>query len=403
MDFSKVLLDKIDTIVKNWVEAVDQDGQIEAANQLTYEGVRDSLPIVLRAIATMLSESEDSDIKTLVEKSLEHGVLRAKQGYEAEEIGREYRLVRWVIFSTLEQDLLKGSVAEVLRACRLIDTALDEVIAQCFKSYVNERLQELEQLQSQLTLTNQELTRLVRANQDNLSHLAHELKNPLTSIIGYSELFLRQQQKNQVKDNSANLEHIERVLRSGRQTLCLINDVLEISRYEAGKMKLQPTRTDVRELIKNVVEMLEPLARPKELQIVIDGDRAPEEVITDPLRLQQIVTNLVSNAIRYTQSGTIQVTCQMLADDQWAIAVCDTGIGIAPESQAHIFEPYVRADSKQPYLPDSTGLGLAIVSRLVKLLQGKIDLVSQVGVGSTFTVILPLAVKGELSENNACA
>lgn len=98
MDFSQVLLDKIDTIVKNWVEAVDQDGQIEAANQLTYEGVRDSLPIVLRAIATMLSESEDSDIKTLVQKSLEHGVLRAKQGYEAEEIGREYRLIRWVIF-----------------------------------------------------------------------------------------------------------------------------------------------------------------------------------------------------------------------------------------------------------------------------------------------------------------
>jgi len=396
MDFSQALLDKIDTIVKNWVEAVHQDGQIETADQLTYEAVRDSLPIVLRAIATMLSESEDSDIKTLVQKSLEHGVLRAKQGYEAEEIGREYRLVRWVIFSTLEQDLLKeGSVAEVLRACRVIDTALDEVIAQCFKSYVNERLQELEQLQSQLTLTNQELTRLVRANQDNLSHLAHELKNPLTSIIGYSELFLRQQQKNQVKDNSANLEHIERVLRSGRQTLRLINDVLEISRYKAGKMKLQPTQTDVGELIKNVVEMLEPLARTKKLQMVIDCDRAPKQVLTDPLRLQQIVTNLVSNAIRYTEAGSVQLTCQVLENKLWAIAVSDTGIGIASEDQAHIFEPYARADVKQPHLQDSTGLGLAIVSQLVKLLQGKIELVSQVGVGSTFTVILPLGVRSE--------
>lgn len=392
-DFSQALLNKINTILENWVEVVRQDEKIETANHLTYEAVRDSLPLVLPAIASMLSQSQDSDIQTLVDKSLEHGILRAKQGYEAEEIAREYRLVRWIIFSALEEDLLKGSASEVLRACRIIDTAIDEIIARCFKTYVDERLGELQQVQSQLMLTNQEMTRLLRANQDNLSHLAHELKTPLTSIIGYSDLFLRQhRQKTEIKDTFANLEHIERVLRNGRQLLRLINDSLEVSRYEAGEMKLQIVPTDVCSLIHNVIEVLEPLARTKELQVIVNCDRAPDQVLTDSLRLQQIVTNLVSNAIRYTNAGSVKITCQVL-EDQWEIAVSDTGEGIAPADQAHIFEPYVRADSMKPHLPESTGLGLAIVSRLVKLLQAKIELVSQVGVGSTFTVVLPLTVK----------
>ncbi|MBD1937933.1 HAMP domain-containing sensor histidine kinase [Microcoleus sp. FACHB-68] len=396
MDFSQALLNKIDTIVEIWVETVRQDDRIETAKELTYKGVRDSVPIVLQAIARMLSPSEDNDIKTLVEKSLEHGTLRAKQGYDAEEIAREYRLLRWVIFSTLEEDLIKGSSAEVIRACRLIDTGLDEVIARCFKTYTEERLRELEDLQNQLKLTNQELTRLVRASKDNLSHLAHELKTPLTSIIGYSDLFLRQQEKNpETKDSIPNLGHIDKVLKHGRQLLHLINDALEISRYEAGKMILQPNVINLKEIMANVTEMVEPMARSKNIKISVDYEEFPEPVVTDCLRLQQIVTNLMTNAIRYTESGSVNMKCQMLSDRQWSITVSDTGIGIAQEKQLQIFEPYFREAEagNQPYVPYSTGLGLAIVTRLVELLQGKIELESNVGVGSKFTVIFPLEIK----------
>lgn len=394
-DYSQLLSQKTDTIIERWVEAVREDRQIESANNLSYMAVRNHLPDVLEAMATVLSQYDENDIKSVVEASLEHGVLRAEQGFDSEEIAREYRLLRRVIFSVLEEGLLTGTTAEAIRAFRLIDSVIDEAIARCFKSYTDERLRELKQLQSQLTLNNQELTRLIRTSQDNLSFLAHELKNPLTSIIGYSDLFLRQQRRvHQGKDAFANLEHIDRVLRHGRQVLRLINDALEISRYEAGKMKLQTAPTDVLHVIDNVIEMLEPLAQAKGLQLVVDCNRAPKQVFTDALRLQQIVTNLVSNAIRYTESGYIKLTCEFLPDNQWAIAVADTGIGIAPEDQAHIFDPYFRvASGNQTYLPDSTGLGLAIVSRLVKLLQGKIELVSQIGIGSTFTVILPLEVK----------
>ncbi|MEP0884747.1 sensor histidine kinase [Trichocoleus sp. ST-U3] len=411
MDFSQLLIDKSATIVEKWIEAVRADSRIETAAELSYKGLRDSLPRVLKALATVLSKFQDSDVQSLVDASLEHGILRAEQGYDPVEIVREYRILRETIVSTLEGDLLDSSPIEIIRVIRLIDTVVDEAIAQCFKSYMDERLHELQQLQSQLKLTNQELTRLLRANKDNLSHLAHELKTPLTSIIGYSDLFLRQQQRKQEEsDNLPNLEHIEKVLRNGRQLLRLINDALEISRYEAGKMKLQPSVTDVRSLIQNILEMVEPLADSKELQIIVDYDSAsadscaalreglhptcaPDRVLTDPLRLQQIITNLFSNAIRYTDSGTIKLRCQTLSDKEWAIAISDTGIGVPPEDQARIFEPYFRSiPQEKSFLPESTGLGLAIVSRLVKLLQGRIELVSQVGIGSTFTVILPLAV-----------
>jgi hypothetical protein len=399
-DFGQLLREKIDIITGQWVEALYQDEQIETTQDLTHKAVRNSLPIVLKALATVLSRSEESDAKTLVETALEHGFVRAQQGFDPSEIAREYRLLRSIIFEVLEADLVSSSPIEILRAVRLIDTVVDEAIARCFVSYTEQRLKELEQLQSQLKLTNQELTRLVRASQTNLSQLAHELKTPLTSIIGYSDLFLRQQrQSTSVKDSVPNLESIERVLQGGRQLLRLINDALEISRYEDGKMALQPAPIDVQTLIKIVIEMVEPLAITKNLQIEVEADRAPDTVLTDALRLQQILTNLLSNAIRYTDAGVIQITCAVLPDQQWMIQITDPGMGIAPEDQKQIFEPYFRGKlGEQSAVKDGTGLGLAIVSRLVKLLQGSIELKSQVGVGSTFTVVLPLAVAdGEAS------
>ncbi len=394
INFSELLVEKTETVIEQWVEAVRQDRQIESANDLPRPAIENHLSHVLSAMATVLSHTQESEIQPIVKASLYHGVLRAEQGFDPAEVAREYRLLRQVIFSVLEANLLTGTPAEAIRAVRLIDAVIDEAIAQCFKSYVDERLRELQQLQNQLTRTNQELTRLLRANQDSLSVLAHELKTPLNSIIGYSELFLRHQGRSDGKDNLPKLEHIERVLRNGRQLLRLVNDTLELSRADCGKIQLHLMPTDVRSLINSVIEVLEPLAFSKELELLVDCSLAPEKVLTDPLRLQQIVTNLVSNAIRYTQHGKIQLTCQMLSENQWAIAVSDTGRGIAPDDQDRIFEPFFRVgSSEQSYLPESTGLGLAIVSRLVKLLQGKIELVSQLGVGSTFTVIFPLEIK----------
>ncbi|BAY37433.1 two-component sensor histidine kinase [Nostoc sp. NIES-2111] len=395
MEFSQVLADNSNIIIAKWVAAVREDRHIESADDLSYTAIKNHIPDVFQAMVTVLSQSQESDIKSIVTASWQHGLLRAEQGFDPSEIAREYRLLRKVIFDTIETDLLQVTPAEIIRYMRLIDAVIDEAISRCFHSYVGERLRELEHLHASLRLHNEELTRLVSTNEDKLSQLAHELKHPLTAIIGYSDLFLRQQRRTiPTRDNTVNIEHIERVLRNGRHLLRLINNVLELSRYEAGKIQLQVAPTNIRELINNVCEMLEPLAADKNLSILVDWERAPNETITDGFQLQQIVTNLVSNAIRYTEIGTISIMCEVVNDEKWAIAVSDTGIGIAEKDQSKIFEPYFRVTSQsRPYAPDSTGLGLAIVVRLVKLLQGEISLVSQEGVGSTFTVTFPLKVE----------
>ena len=394
-DLGQILLDKIDSVIERWVEEVRQDEEIESSKTLTYESIRDSLPIVLEAIASLLNESTlTANPSQKVEKnSLEHGIVRAEQGYDAAEIIYEYRLLRQVLFVELEPDLLTGTAAEVLQAVRKIDAILDEVIFLSLESYVEAQLEKLEQMQAQLLLNNQQLNRLIQSQKDNFSHFAHELKNPLNSIIGFSSLLLQQQQR-KIKGQSTSLDFqlIEKMLNNGEQLLRLVNDTLEISRYEAGQVTLNLIQVDISALIRSVVETLELSARQKDLKMIVNLDQAPPQVMTDALRMQQILTNLVSNAIRYTDSGTIHVICQRCNQEAWQLIVIDTGIGISPTEQERIFQPYYRAGSQETYLPESTGLGLAIVDRLVNLLSGKVVLVSQVGLGSTFTVTFPLSL-----------
>lgn len=395
-DFTHLLSQKVDKISSQWVEAVAKDQQIPSTDRLSKSAIQDHIPHVLKALVSVLATTEKSDIKTIITASLQHGFERAEQGFDPTEIVREYHLLRTIIMANLQANLLQATAEEVLRAVTLINNVVDEAIAQCFKSYINARLQELNQLQNQLTLTVQELQRLVRANQENLDMLAHELKTPLNSIIGYSELFLRQQRTTIVQEATPSIEHIERVLRNGRQLLQLINDLLELSRCEAGKMQLHPASVNVRSIINSVRETMQPLADARALQLILEYDQAPAQVLTDPLRLQQILTNLVSNAIRYTETGSVIIKCYSQTENKWTLVVKDTGIGIASPDQERIFEPFASAQySNRQHSPDSTGLGLAIVARLVKLLQGEINLTSQLGVGSTFVVVLPLEIKRE--------
>ena len=392
-DIGKILLAKTDIIIKNWIESIREDVDVESAKGMAYNAVRNSIPLVLEALATLLSDSLKNRSQKLENKGLEHGIVRAEQGYDVAEIMREYALLRQVVFFVLKSDLLSGSKEEIMQNVRLIDAVIDRVISLSLESFVEVRLKELKQLQSQLIFTNQELTRLASAQKEDLSHLAHEMKNPLNSIMGFSSLLLQQQQKmSQGKDTSLSLQLTEKVIKNSKQLIRLINDILEISRYEAGKMQANLELLDVRSLIVLVTEALEYSAEQKNIEIILDCDRAPEQALTDRLRLQQIVTNLISNAIRYTESGTITITCEAQNSDRWTLEITDTGIGIAPEAQAQIFEPYFRVSSKEGYSAESTGLGLSIVEKMVKLLQGEIALVSQLGAGSTFTITFPQAI-----------
>lgn len=396
LKISQIIAEKADSIIEKWIEEVRQDRRIESTINLSDTALGDSLPSLLKSLAAVLAHSQ-KNFKKIADGSLEHGRLRAQQGYEADEIAQEYSLLRRTIFAVLAPHCLKGSPEEIILLFSKINTVLDEAISVCYKSYVQERFNELEQIQSQLTLTNQELNRLVESSKDNFSYLAHELKTPLTAVIGYSELLQRlQQDKLKAESDSLSLRSIERVLQGGRHLLHIVNDSLELSRYEANQIKLNLEWLNVRAMIATVSEIVNPLAQAKGLELKIDDEGAPEQVFTDALRLQQVLTNLLSNAIRYTEVGSIQVLSQTLSENKWSLAVSDTGIGIAPEDRDQIFKPYSQAFFNQGRRhQEGTGLGLSIVSRLVQLLQGEVHLVSEVEVGSTFTVILPIAISIE--------
>ena len=402
LNFGQLITEQTDSILSEWIEAVRHDRQLKSDDTLSSTAIRDHLPMVLESLATVLSRSEEDNLQLLVDASLQHGTLRAQQGFDPAEIAREYRLLRRSLFTTLEPDLLQESAVEVYRVFRLVDMVIDEALAQCFKSYVGERMKELEQLQQQLAMTGQEMDRLVRANQDGLTLLTDELKVRLNTIVGFSELFLRQQQQTAERQTPPKIEHIERVLRNGRHLLHLLNDLNELSRYEAGKLQLHLITTNVRAIVQEIVQVMESAIAAKGLEIVVACDAAPEQILTDPLRLHQIIANLLTHAIRSTESGSIRITAQTLPEERWSIAITDTGAGIPPEQQAQIFEPQFQMEARHQGRDfDSRGLGLAIVSRLVTLLQGDIAVTSTVGVGSTFAVTLPLNAtqksEGEIS------
>lgn len=401
INFSQLLADKTEIVIERWMNAVRADKHMKTDDTLSVTAVRDHIPLVLQAIVTVLSKTQEGDVQTLAEASLEHGVLRAEQGFNPTEIAREYCLLRSVIFSTLKTELVNEDPIEIYRVFRLVDLVIDQAIGQSFKSYVNERLKELEQLQQQVALANQEINRLVQANQETFSQqLTNQLRTPLSSIIGYTDLFLRQQKQTAETQNILpRIEYIERALQNSRLLLRLINDTTELRRYETGQLKLHLLPTNVASVIQLTLQVMQASIAAKALQISIDCESAPAQVFTDPLRLQQIITNLLSNAIHYTDSGSIQIRCQTQPNQRWCIAIQDTGCGIAPEDQPHIFEPYFRGNtSDRSSETDHTGLGLAIVSRLVKLLQGNIEVTSEVGVGSTFTLCFPNTVHLETEE-----
>lgn len=392
-DLGQALLDKVDSIIECWVEEVRSDADLNSHRGLTYEAVQDGLPDVLRAIATLLTATFANQDQEFEDDALEHGAVRADQGFDIDEVVREYRVLRNVVLLALEPDLMTGSVKEVLKAVRKIDSVLDEAVLISLQSYTKQRLESLEQMHGQLLLTNQELTRLVQMQKDNVSHLAHELKTPLNAIIGFSSIMLRQQRQQLTQENgtsSLEMQHIERVVSNGQQLLRLINNTLEVSRRESGQIALTLESVNALTLVRSAVGAFTATAEAKALALNVDCDRAPKQVKTDVLRLQQILTNLVSNAIRYTDQGQIDVSCYSVNDTQWAIAVCDTGRGIAPDDHTKIFEPYFRVGHGADYMPESSGLGLTIVNKLVQLLQGKIELTSTIGAGSTFTVFLPI-------------
>ncbi|MEL6930018.1 MAG: sensor histidine kinase [Cyanobacteria bacterium J06600_6] len=391
MNTDEYLLEQSQAIAEKLIEAIASDSKIASSCSLSTKAIRNNIPAICETIIRAIANNNISLLDANQSNRGDiHGQTRSAQNFEPEEIVREFFLLKKIILGELEPRLLAGSISEALDYLSLVDLAIDKVMENCFRQYAKRRKQQVDNLHQQIFLTNQEISRLLAEHQDSLDYLIHEIKNPLTSIIGYSDLYLRQQRQDSSSLTTANLEHIQQVLCQGRNILRLINDTLELSAYQKGELKLRQEKIDVCLLQEKIALSLKSNLEAKQLKLITSC--LPQKLVieSDPLRIQQIITNLLTNAIRYTKEGTITLTSAQTALNELEIKVIDTGVGIADDNRDRIFEPYFRSDLSQQSVPEGVGLGLAIVAQLVSLLGGKIEVDSQLNTGSTFTIKIPI-------------
>lgn len=320
-------------------------------------------------------------------------------------------------------DYLPKSKLSAEAVARLMRSAIGIYQAEALVEAVNSNLREknhllekknreLAQQQYYIYQQNLKLHEVSRLKSEFVATMSHELRTPLNAIIGFSQILLSQS-KGRLSDTQDNM--LNRVLANGRALLELINDILAFSRIEAGRLALVPAPLDIAQLVSHTVEELRSLALQKSLSLDVDIDIDNPIVENDAGRLRQVLVNLISNAIKFTEKGSISVQVKALQThssqldssqpdlgqtdltqtDKIIISVIDTGCGISDEDQLYIFDPFHQVDQKVTRKYPGTGLGLAITHSIVKMMHGDITHHSQLNKGSTFTVELPRIVTVE--------
>jgi signal transduction histidine kinase len=301
--------------------------------------------------------------------------------------------------------LLKAGATDYLSKSRISPEALVQVLWSAIRVYraemdaalANQQLresheqlrrknQELEKQQQHIQLQNFKLLEASRLKSLFLATMSHELRTPMNAIIGFSQILLRPK-FGQLTHQQGDM--VKRILNNGKHLLMLLNEILDFSKLEAGRLELKPERFDVSKVITLAVDEIRSLAEAKNLSLLMEADLQNPLVFNDPVRIKQILINLLSNAIKFTEDGEILVEVKELAANQIVITVRDTGIGIAPRDFKHIFEAFRQVDQTITRKYPGTGLGLAIIDSLVRMMGGKIFLESKVGIGSMFKIELP--------------
>jgi len=247
---------------------------------------------------------------------------------------------------------------------------------------------DLERTRKSLEQQTLELERASQYKSEFLANMSHELRTPLNSSLILAKLLADNPQGNLSEEQ---VKFARTILSSGNDLLNLISDILDLSKIEAGQMQVRPEELRLQPLLEDVCRGLQPLAREKDLEFdFVVEEACPQEVETDGQRLEQILKNLISNAIKFTDSGSVKLKVAPTGEGMLAFSVTDTGMGISEEQQAMIFEAFRQADSTSHRKHGGTGLGLSISRELAQLLGGDIELDSQLGQGSTFTLTIPL-------------
>jgi signal transduction histidine kinase len=242
--------------------------------------------------------------------------------------------------------------------------------------------EEIQDKNRQLELASQHKSQFV-------ANMSHELRTPLNAIIGLTEMMVTNPARFETKKAQ---EPLQRVNRAGTHLLGLINQILDLSKIEAGKLELTSQTVQLAPLIDEVIETARQLAEQNKNRLVVDAQENLGALTVDPLRLRQILFNLLSNACKFTKEGEVMLKARRLVDGRgnWIeVAVSDNGIGMTREQQEKIFEEFTQADASTAQRFGGTGLGLAITRKLARMMGGDVTVTSEPGKGSVFTVRLP--------------
>ena len=287
---------------------------------------------------------------------------------------------RATVFGRQDEDTLHHLAAQA--AIAIENARLYEEVtkhAEDLENKVEERTRELQE-------TNRRLEAASRHKSEFLANMSHELRTPLNAIIGFTRLVMRRSKE---VLPAKQYENLEKINLSADQLLLLINDVLDLSKVEAGKMDVRPVSFQLESMIDICLRTVEPMARPEQIHLAKDLEPDLPPLVTDQDKLKQILMNLLSNAIKFTEAGTITVSARRHGD-RVSLAVIDQGIGIPEDARELIFEEFRQVDSSSTRRHGGTGLGLSISRHFARLLGGDITVQSRLGRGSTFTLTIPM-------------
>ena len=290
-----------------------------------------------------------------------------------------------------EDYLVKGSGLEYT----LTKTIRYAIARKKSEANLRETKQQLELMNAKLIKVTETATKMAAeadkantAKSQFLANMSHEIRTPMNAIIGFGEVLSEESMTDEQKG------YVKLILDSGRHLLGLINDILDFSKIETGRIKAESVECNIPELLANVESLMLPAAKQKNLELmIISTSDIPQMIVTDPLRLHQCLINLVSNAIKFTEKGSIKLTVQPVTKEQKQFIefkVIDTGIGISSDKLEAIFDAFTQGDGSTTRKYGGTGLGLTITRQVANLMGGDVNVISEVGKGSTFTLTVPV-------------
>lgn len=276
------------------------------------------------------------------------------------------------------------SLAEALNQEKKISEELERH-KNNLETMVEERIKELKRLKEVAEHASQ-------AKSAFLANMSHELRTPLNSIIGLSDMLLEDIEAEEELSPELINDPLKRIYKAGKHLLSLINDILDLSKIESGKMQVEISNVDIKDTLEEIEDILKASVETKNNTLNINIQESADFILSDKMKLKQILINLIGNAIKFTENGLIEVSVEKLhsnGQELCKFSVRDTGIGMSDEAREKVFEVFTQADESTTRKYGGTGLGLSISKKMTRLLGGDLDIESKIGLGTTITFILP--------------